>query len=101
MTARLKAMRADLRADLAPDKSQHAADVASDLYAGEEILAERVTLSHELEAVDDALGRVANGTYGICIDCGRAIAPERLAALPQAARCITCQRRSERMRPRA
>ena len=31
-----------------------------------------------------------------CIDCGETIAPERRAALPEAERCVDCQRRHER-----
>ncbi|GIJ45272.1 DnaK suppressor protein [Virgisporangium aliadipatigenens] len=40
--------------------------------------------------IDEALGRVDAGTYGVCERCGRPIAPERLAARPFARRCITC-----------
>lgn len=35
--------------------------------------------------------RRARGTYGICEDCSREIAPERLEALADATRCIACQ----------
>jgi DnaK suppressor protein len=44
-----------------------------------------------LETVDAALGRLDDGRYGTCVRCGRPIAPERLEALPWAARCIECQ----------
>jgi RNA polymerase-binding transcription factor DksA len=40
--------------------------------------------------VDDALGRIDAGTYGGCEQCGRPIAPDRLAARPFARRCIAC-----------
>ncbi|GAA2709008.1 TraR/DksA family transcriptional regulator [Actinoplanes palleronii] len=40
--------------------------------------------------VDDALGRVDAGTYGVCERCGRAIAGERLAARPFARHCMAC-----------
>lgn len=43
-----------------------------------------------LEEVDDALGRVAAGTYGYCTGCGRGIALVRLRALPATAWCIRC-----------
>ena len=45
---------------------------------------------HQLAAVDDALARVAEGTYGICEVCGLRIAPERLEAIPWAATCVAC-----------
>ena len=38
-----------------------------------------------------ALGRVEDGTYGLCVDCEEPIAPRRLAAVPWAARCLACQ----------
>jgi DnaK suppressor protein len=50
----------------------------------------------ELAAVEAALGRIAEGGYGVCVDCDAAIAPARLVAHPTATRCITCQDRLER-----
>ena len=49
----------------------------------------------ELTDVDDALARMRGGSYGICTDCGEAIAPARLAAYPTATRCIECQQSYE------
>jgi RNA polymerase-binding transcription factor DksA len=43
-----------------------------------------------LAALDRALARLANGTYGSCERCGAAISPERLAALPDTTRCVRC-----------
>jgi DnaK suppressor protein len=44
----------------------------------------------QLAAVDAALVRVGEGTYGVCEVCGRPIAPERLEAIPWAATCVSC-----------
>jgi DnaK suppressor protein len=44
----------------------------------------------EIEALDRAAARLAAGTYGRCLRCGGAIAPERLDALPAAETCIAC-----------
>jgi RNA polymerase-binding protein DksA len=49
-----------------------------------------------LRAIDQALERIENGTYGKCERCGREIAEERLEAIPHATRCIDCQRLAER-----
>ena len=35
--------------------------------------------------------RRARGTYGICEDCSKQVGAERLEALPDATRCISCQ----------
>jgi DnaK suppressor protein len=45
-----------------------------------------------LDAVDRALRRMDDGTYGRCLRCGRPIAPERLEARPEAELCIDCAR---------
>lgn len=50
----------------------------------------------ELSAVEAALARIANGSYGECADCGVRITPARLQATPEATRCITCQEKAER-----
>jgi len=46
-----------------------------------------------LHEVEDALERIADGSYGTCIDCEEPIAEKRLAARPAAPRCIPCQER--------
>jgi DnaK suppressor protein len=48
-----------------------------------------------LAEVERALGRMADGTYGECADCGVDIPYARLAAYPAATRCVTCQARAE------
>ena len=45
-----------------------------------------------LAEVDAALERVAKGTYGVCVVCGRPIAAARLEARPTAATCVECAR---------
>jgi RNA polymerase-binding transcription factor DksA len=47
------------------------------------------------QAVDDALDRIASGTYGACMTCGTAISRERLDVLPYASRCVQCAQREE------
>lgn len=50
----------------------------------------------EIRDIDAALIRIAEGTYGICIDCERPIGIERLTAYPTAKRCRACQEVYER-----
>jgi len=49
-----------------------------------------------LAAIDAALARLDDGTYGRCQQCGTEIEPERLEALPWATLCIDDKRREER-----
>lgn len=51
--------------------------------------------SAELVAIDAALQRIADGSYGLCVDCGVAIDTARLHASPTAMRCVACQTRQE------
>jgi len=50
----------------------------------------------EIREIEAALLRIARGAYGRCTECGEAIDPERLAAIPAAGRCYSCQEAFER-----
>lgn len=45
----------------------------------------------QLAAVEHALHKFEEGDYGLCESCGQPIDPERLEALPQARRCMSCK----------
>jgi len=45
----------------------------------------------ELRAIEAALARFEEGTYGLCTRCGAEIGEARLRANPAAERCIACQ----------
>ena len=68
------------------------AAAASQVFEQQRDLALRDHNEQHLAAVEAALVRLDDGTYGACLRCGRPIAPERLDALPWAAHCIDCQR---------
>jgi DnaK suppressor protein len=44
-----------------------------------------------IEQIDTAIGKIHDGTYGSCENCGTAIPKERLKALPYAALCVKCK----------
>lgn len=50
----------------------------------------------ELRRIDRAMQKLANGSYGVCVDCGADIAAARLDAEPTAIRCIQCQSKFEK-----
>lgn len=52
--------------------------------------------TEELGAIDAALKRIANGSYGCCKDCEIEIPAARLHASPTTLRCLACQERAER-----
>jgi DnaK suppressor protein len=49
----------------------------------------------DLTAIDEALTRLEVGGYGVCSDCGGEITAARLAALPFAVLCQSCQKARE------
>jgi DnaK suppressor protein len=52
--------------------------------------------SAHLVAIEAALARIADGTFGKCGTCGKPIAPERLEALPWTSDCIDCHAKKRR-----
>lgn len=50
----------------------------------------------ELRALEAARARLAEGSYGVCAECGGDIGVERLRANPAAVRCVHCQRVHEK-----
>jgi DnaK suppressor protein len=48
-----------------------------------------------LKKIDDALERIANGTFGICESCGKEIGYKRLKARPVTTLCIDCKTQQE------
>jgi DnaK suppressor protein len=49
----------------------------------------------ELQEIDAALARIADGSYGDCEECGGNIGAPRLEAQPTARLCIACQEQLE------
>ena len=47
------------------------------------------------QLIDEALTRLAEGTYGICAECGAEISERRLEAVPFAKLCVECQSQQE------
>lgn len=100
------ALRANVREELlAADRNTYAALADKVHDPGDESVADLlVDLDiaeidrhvRELQRIEGALRRLTEGRYGYCIDCGKAIAVQRLKANPAAARCYDCQARFER-----
>jgi DnaK suppressor protein len=74
----------------------HVADTATVLHDREVDFTLEDSSSQVLAAIDAALARLEEGTFGTCVTCGQAIGEERLAAMPYATQCIECRRREER-----
>ncbi|HKB30022.1 MAG TPA: TraR/DksA C4-type zinc finger protein [Streptosporangiaceae bacterium] len=107
---RLEEMRDDLDRSIAVLKGEHPADDAASGYpadpadAGTNLSEADRTLAI-LEAAQDqrsqvleALDRLDGGKYGTCAECGKLVPDGRLEARPEAARCVACQSRADRLR---
>ena len=73
----------------------HMADVGTDNYDRDLTIGLIQNGEEELKAIDNALERIGDKTYGTCEECGTKIAKVRLSALPYVHNCIECQRLEE------
>jgi RNA polymerase-binding transcription factor DksA len=106
ISARKIRLLEEIRAVLARSGNEHYADLVGEAGdAGDASVASLLRDVAEAEVRRDVLelrdvvaaqGRLAAGSYGVCIDCNAAIGYPRLAAYPTAKRCIECQQQRER-----
>lgn len=80
------------------DYPQDPADAGANLSESERTEAVLALAKAQRSQVLDALRRIELGTYGTCVDCGGGVPEGRLEAKPQAARCVTCQAKWDRLR---
>jgi len=73
----------------------HPADLGSETYEREKDLGLRETLRGNLRAVDAALHRLEEGSFGLCAHCSEPIADARLEVIPEAEYCVHCQQHYE------
>lgn len=71
---------------------EHDPEGATIAFERQQVVALLEQAQRRLADVDAALAHRAAGDYGICENCGRPIAAERLAARPAARTCIDCAR---------
>ena len=76
--------------------SQDLADKASNSYTKEFLYSLSNTDREVLQKVDDALIRIAKGSFGVCVECGDSLNKKRLEAVPWASHCLPCQEKVER-----
>jgi RNA polymerase-binding transcription factor DksA len=73
----------------------HPGDLGSDLHDEELDETAEILMGEEERRIEEARRALAAGSYGTCKVCGREIPADRLAAMPEAVRCLDCQRRFE------
>ena len=73
----------------------HFADTATELAEREKQMMLIENAKRTLEEVDEALQRISDGTFGVCVDTGETISYERLEVLPYAKRVVEAQEKLE------
>ena len=86
LTGRVAEIDSELRKPLPADSE----DGAIDLENQDALESIENSDNQEIQQIGQALKRIAEGTYGVCTQCGADIDPKRLKALPNATRCISC-----------
>jgi RNA polymerase-binding transcription factor DksA len=74
----------------------HMADLGSDNYEQEFTLSLMENDEGTLEAIEMALERIEDGTFGECEECGVKVPKARLNAIPYARTCVKCAEQLER-----
>ncbi len=78
--------------------SYHMADMASDSYERELSLNIATEERKVIYEIDEALKRIKDGKYGVCLSCDKKIPLKRLNALLYAKYCIKCKSKEENTR---
>jgi DnaK suppressor protein len=77
------------------EPAQDLADKASNSYTKEFLFKKSNDDRFILHLIDEALQRMEDGGYGVCVACGGEMQQKRLDAVPWARHCIECQEKQE------
>jgi len=94
----LRSVQSDLHEgrEQTKDEGMDTYDIASDARDREINLILNDRDRDKALAIDDALARIEEGTYGVCESCESDIAEARLEALPFTRLCVSCQAEREK-----
>lgn len=85
-----------LMKDSGDGAGQDQADVGATSFERDHELTVVNSERDKLLQIERALGRIEDGSYGVCESCGQPIGKMRLMAFPRATLCLTCKQREER-----
>lgn len=77
------------------EATQDIADKAANSYTKEFLFHQSDDNRRILQLVNEALARIKNGGYGLCVACHEEVQQKRLEAVPWARHCIECQEKQE------
>ena len=107
MKAELLSQRDEIRRHLANDSEEFreiaedadpkdVVDMASDDVDKKNLEALNSVESRKLQLIENALSRIQNDRYGVCMECAKLIPIARLEAVPFALLCVDCQSKKDR-----
>jgi DnaK suppressor protein len=88
--------QSDLSGEMGFDEEY--ADAGTATFERERDLSLVNNLRDLMERIDKALGKIDEGTYGLCDRCGKPIEKARIKALPYANLCLKDKQAEERIR---
>ena len=90
--------RSSPQVELGAEYPQDPADAGANLTETQLTAAMLAAARQQRSAVLGGLHRIEQGIYGVCADCGAGVPAGRLEARPDAARCVACQSKRDRLR---
>ena len=88
--AALQTRLASIKKDVTREHSGDSAEQAQERENDEVVDAIGNETAQSIKGVTAALERIADGSYGICENCGDQIGQARLEIVPEATRCVAC-----------
>ena len=86
----------DLMRDAGDGAGNDPADVGSATFERDHEMSLANNAREMLAQTERALGRIEDGSYGVCESCGQPIGKLRVMAFPRATLCLSCKQREER-----
>jgi DnaK suppressor protein len=86
----LQGRLASIKKDATQSHSVDSAEQAQERENDEVVDAIGNETAQSIRVLQAALSRIEDGSYGICENCGSGINDGRLAAIPEATRCVGC-----------
>ena len=80
---------------LSPDDMMDETDLAASEVNQNLVFKLRDRERQLLAKIDEAMGRIEDGTFGTCMDCEEPIEVRRLEARPVSTLCIACKEKQE------
>lgn len=101
LRARLAQSQGESGGEISPGADQHPADAATETADRELDASREAMFEARLGQIDEAFARLAGGSYGRCVICGRPIPDERLAIMADTPYCVADAEREQREAARA